>query len=111
MHQETFPFGFYGDYLKNEYKFTGNFALMCRDEGLKACHLFSNITNKFERNIPYQSIVNYEYNFKIELKKNEVFSMFFQEISHTLIEILAKLNKREYYRLFSSPDVFDGLVN
>jgi len=83
---------------------------MCREEGLKAAHLFSQITNKYERDIPYEQIINKEFNFKEQLKHNEVFTMFFQEVSHTAISYLAKKNNPELYRLFISPDIFDGLV-
>jgi hypothetical protein len=110
MHQEIFPFGFYGDYLTDEYNKTNNLGIMCREEGLKACHLFSKITNKFEREIPYEQIINKEFDFKEHLKNNDVFAIFFQEIAYSLIKILSKINNHEYYRLFSSPDIFDGLV-
>ena len=97
MHPEIFPFGFYGRYEIDEYRRTGNLGLMCREEGLKTCHLFSNITNKYERSnlIQYEKIMNKEFDFKSEIKNNEVFTMFFQEIATSIIDLLAKLNNHD----------------
>ncbi len=84
---------------------------MCREEGLKCCYLFSKIKNKYERQFPYEDIMNQRYNFKQELKKNDNFILFFQENALSLLNILERKNNPEYYRLFSNSEIFDSLVS
>ena len=109
---EYFPFGCYGDYMKNEYSKTKLFSIMCREEGIKLANTFANIKTHEERLalIDFEAIFNKRYNFKEELKKFEVFTLFYQEIAYSLIKMLETLNNYEYSYMFSNAEIFDGLV-
>jgi hypothetical protein len=106
---ELFPFKTYGRY-NEEYKRTGLYSIMTREEGLKLANSFSNITLPSERNINYEAILNGFFNFKEELKNEQVFFMFFQEFSYSLLKYLDKIKNNEVYRLFKNVDIFDGLI-
>jgi hypothetical protein len=109
---EYFPFGCYGEYMKKEFNLTQLFGIMCREEGIKLAHAFSNIKTHEERLalIDFEAIFNKRYNFKEELKKYEIFSLFYQEIAYSLLKLLDTLNNYEYNYLFTNAEIFDGLV-
>ena len=107
--KENFPSGAYGNYYE-EYKKTNLFSIMCREEGLKLANTFSNITLPSERNVDFEAIINNRYHFKSELKKEEVFFMFFQEFSTSVLKYLEKTNNKEAYKILANADVFDGLI-
>lgn len=109
---EYYPFGCYGEYMKKEFDKTNLFTIMCREEGIKLAHAFSNIKSHEERlaMIDFEAIFNKRYDFKEELKKYEIFSLFYQEIAYSLLKLLETLNNYEYYYLFTNSEIFDSLV-
>ena len=107
--EELFPFKYYGKY-KTELDRTGLYSIMIREEGLKLANSFSNVSLPGERNFDYAAIINNTFQFKSELKNEQVFFMFFQEFSYSLLKYLEKINNNEAYRLFKNVDVFDGLI-
>jgi hypothetical protein len=112
IRQEYFPFDSYGDYFKEEYPKTNMFSTMCREDGLKFANLFALITTHEERvkKIDYKAILNRQFDFKQELNKFEVFSLFYQEIAYTLLKVIESFHSYEFRYVFTNIAVFDCIV-
>jgi hypothetical protein len=112
MRKEYFPFDSYGEYFKEEYSKTNMYSLMCREDGLKLVNMFGLITTHEERIqiMDYKAILNRQFDFKNELNKFEVFSLFYQEIAYTLLKVIESFNSYEFKYIFSNIAVFDCLV-
>lgn len=109
---EYFPFGCYGNYMKNEFSLTNRIAIMCRDEGLKLANTFSYIKTAEERKaiIDYEAIYAGKFDFKNLVNKFEVFSTFYQEFAFTLLNIIRESKNAEYSYMITNPDIFDSLL-
>jgi len=109
---EYFPFGCYGNYMKNEFKLTQQIAIMCRDEGLKLANTFSYIKTHEERKalIDFEAIYAGQFDFKNLVNKFEVFSTFYQEFALTLLSIIKESKNAEYAYMVTNPDIFDSLL-
>ena len=109
---EYFPFGCYGNYMKNEFSLTNQIAIMCRDEGLKLANTFSYIKTAEERAalLNYEAIYAGKFDFKNLVNKFEVFSTFYQEFALTLLSIISESKNSEYSYMITNPDIFDSLL-
>lgn len=109
---EYFPFGCYGNYMKNEFALTQQIAVMCRDEGLKLANTFSYIKTAEERKalIDFDAIYTNQFDFKNLVNKFEVFSTFYQEFALTLLSIIKESKNAEYAYMVTNPDIFDSLL-
>lgn len=109
---EYFPFGCYGNYMKNEFALTEQIGVMCRDEALKLANTFSYIKTEEERKalIDFDAIYAGQFDFKNLVNKFEVFSTFYQEFAHTLLNIIRESKNAEYSYMVTNPDIFDSLL-
>ena len=109
---EYFPSGCYGQYMNKEFKKTNILGVMCREDGLKLANTFSYIKTEEERKnlIDYEAIYSGNYDFKNLINKFEIFTIFYQEFSLTLMKILKDIKNPEYDYMLTNPDIFDSLI-
>lgn len=109
---EYFPFGCYGNYMKDEFEQTKLMGIMCKEECLKLANTFSYIKTEEERKalIDYAAIYNGTYDFKKLVNKFEVFSLFYQEFALTLLNIINESKNPEYSYMMTNSDIFDSLL-
>lgn len=119
-----FPTGFYGEYINYEYRFSKKISLMVREESLNIQNylhfkkteserkpFIHNIINKLETSF----LNNTNFSLIDLIKKNFLYySIFYQEISDSILDIINIPNYYKKYQLLdflSSPDIHDGIID
>lgn len=122
---KVFPTGFYGDYLKLEYKRTKSINIMVREEALNIQQFLSFRRSEQER-APFLEVLKtklvnsflnpaLEYNlFKLMSENFFYYSLIYQEVSSDILDYLHDPNSVNRYQLkafLTSADIYDGLIN
>lgn len=122
---KVFPTGFYGDYLKLEYKRTKSINIMVREEALNIQQFLSFRRNEEER-APFLEVIknklvgsflnqSQDFNlFKLMSDNFFYYSLIYQEVSSSILDYLHdpnSYNRNQLKAFLSSADVYDGLIN
>ena len=122
MKRKYFPSNFYGEYLNFEYKISKSINLMVREEALNIVSYLNFRRNSFERKPFIDSLKKKIIDNKLDHKSFDLmgsikdsfyyYSMIYQDISSDIIDsINSSSSKHELLFLFSSADIYDGLIN
>jgi len=120
QYKKLFPYDFFGDYLKDDYRFTKTFALMCREDGLRLAADFSCRTLPHERNlIDYKELIHKcakDTRLKglNELVRDEdYFRSFYYDFCLDLIEVYKEIKYKDQLgrQVLEAASIFDSIVS
>ena len=118
MTERMFPSIMFGRYKEEEYdRNAGTFGVQTREEGLRITNDLARLTLPHERKIDYEQIAAMSNSLVKEeiLQDEEHYVALFQDMSLSLLDYIDQQEPYEahmaYKEFFSSPGVFDGVVN